>query len=341
MIKLVKLLRLSRIARMARLMRCMPELMVLIKGMATATRSVLFTLLLLGVNVYIFAIAFVQLLMETQVGQEHFNTVPKAMYTLIVRGALMDNIGAISDTIGDESIIIGMLFYVFVLVASLTILNMLIGVLCEVVSAVASVEKEAMTISMVKSQLMKVVEEIDENGSMTISKDEFLQILEVPRAAAHLSAVGVDVVGLVDFADFIFDRSDEGDDDSVQKEVELTFTEFMEIILSLRGSNNAMVKDVVDLRKMVKNEQAKIHRHISKNDDRIGRIEVQVAETANSVKLFGAQLNRIEAMLDGSARGKHGVDARVDKLRQHARTLKTSPRPGLAVAAVDKTEVLK
>ena len=42
--------------------------------------------------------------------------------------------------------------------------------------------------------------------------------------------VGVDVVGMVEFSDFIF------------KDRELTFAEFVELVLQLRGSNQATVK---------------------------------------------------------------------------------------------------
>merc|ERR1712032_571356 len=60
-LKLLKLLRLTRMARMVRLLRVVPELMILIKGMAVATRSVFFTLCLLVVIIYVYSIAFVQI----------------------------------------------------------------------------------------------------------------------------------------------------------------------------------------------------------------------------------------------------------------------------------------
>merc|ERR1719454_2631771 len=74
--RLARLLRLSRMARMGKLLRVMPELMVMIKGMKAATRSVFFTLLLLIIIMYVFGIAFVQLSDGTQVADEHFESVP-------------------------------------------------------------------------------------------------------------------------------------------------------------------------------------------------------------------------------------------------------------------------
>merc|ERR1712151_156582 len=81
---------------------------------------------------------------------------------------------------------------------------------------------------------------------MLISKAEFCDILRNREATKALHEVGVDVVGLVDFVDFIF-----GGDDSEADGTTLTFSDFMDVVLQLRGSNTATVKDVVDLRKFI------------------------------------------------------------------------------------------
>merc|ERR1712039_816160 len=57
-----------------------------------------------------------------------------------------------------------------------------------------------------------------------------------------MQEVGVDVVGLVEYSGFIF------------KDSEMSFTDFVELILQLRGTNQATVKDIVDLRKQVMQE---------------------------------------------------------------------------------------
>merc|ERR1719335_443421 len=82
-IRIARLLRLSRMLRMGKLLRVMPELMIMIKGMKAATRSVFFTLLLLLVIMYVFAIAFVQLSDGSDVGAKHFDDVSAAMYSLL------------------------------------------------------------------------------------------------------------------------------------------------------------------------------------------------------------------------------------------------------------------
>merc|ERR1719183_2074861 len=83
----------------------------------------------------------------------------------------------------------------------------------------------------------------DTDGNMSISKVEFEKLLVLPEAAKIIQEIGVDVIGLVDFSDFIFKDGSE-----------LSFGDFMELVLSFRGSNQSTVKDVVDLRKFVLSE---------------------------------------------------------------------------------------
>merc|ERR1719345_549936 len=89
-LRLVRLLRLTRMARMIRLLRAMPELMILVKGISVAMRSVFFTLCLLFLEIFIFAIAFTQLAASTPLEQSYFESVPGAMNSLLIRGTLPD-----------------------------------------------------------------------------------------------------------------------------------------------------------------------------------------------------------------------------------------------------------
>merc|ERR1740138_970334 len=88
---------------------------------------------------------------------------------------------------------------------------------------------------------------IDADGDQRIARQEFEALLELPGAAKAIQEVGVDVVGLMDFTDFIFKDGKE-----------LSFPDFMDILLQLRGSNTATVKDVVDLRKLFVSELDKL-----------------------------------------------------------------------------------
>lgn len=240
-LRIARMFRLARMARLARLLRAVPELMILIKGMLSAARSVFFTLCLLFILLYLFAIAMTQLTLNTDVGDLYFASVPKSMYSLFIYGSLLQNAGIVCDALGDESIIFAAVYLLFVILAALMVMNMLTGVLCEVVSAVAAIEKDSMLVSYVSSRMAKVVHDLDEDGDNCVSRDEFEQLLTHVDASRALQDVGVDVAGLVDFADVIF-----------EEEETLSFGRFMEVVLELRGTNSATVKDMMGLRRLLR-----------------------------------------------------------------------------------------
>jgi voltage-gated sodium channel len=251
-LKLIRLVRLTRMGRMARLLRAVPELVILIKGIAVAARSVFFTLVLLVVIIYFFAIVLRQLTDGSEIGQEYYPSIFKSMSSLLLDYILPDQSTSIKAH-GDDNIGLGFLTLVYMLLAGLTVMNMLVGVLVEVVGVVSSVEKEGLTVSYVKTRLDTLFTSLaDEDGSRRISKMEFQRLLVKPEAAKIIQEIGVDVYGLVDISEFVF-----------QDDHELDFVEFMELVLALRGSNTATVKDIVDLRKFLSTEMRHLEERLA------------------------------------------------------------------------------
>jgi hypothetical protein len=248
-LRLVRLLRLTRLARVARLFRAVPELLIIIRGLCAAVRSVVFTLTLLLSLIYVFAIAFTQLCAGTGC-EASFPSVPAAMHTLLLNGALMDSLGSLVEPLAQQSPVLLLLFYAFLLLAAMTLMNMLIGVICEVVSAVAATEREAMTLVFVKERIKALMALGDDNADCEISKQEFLKLLSNKAATTILEDVGVDVVGLVDFADTIFEPDCSDEVGETQEKV-LSFADFMGVVLDLRGTNTATLRDITQLRKHI------------------------------------------------------------------------------------------
>jgi len=89
----------------------------------------------------------------------------------------------------------------------------------------------------------------DANNDNLISKDEFIRMLHDKKATGILHEVGVDVVGLVDFADTIFEPTPGREQ---LGERELTVAEFMKVILELRGDQTAKIRDIMEMRKYMK-----------------------------------------------------------------------------------------
>jgi len=292
-LRLLRLLRLSRMARMAKLLRSMPELLILIKGMMSAMKSLFFTMVLLLILIYVFAIAFRQLTDGSPVGVLYFRGMVTAMHTLLIDGTFLDSAGSVVKELEKESIAYVVMFYVFVLLSALTVMNMLIGVLCEVVTAVASAEREQITVGVVKDGFMDIIAQggLDTDGNGMISKAEFEAILDNPSATRLLARVEVDVMALVDLADFIFTNDDPADQDG---ERQLSFGEFMDIVLSLRGCNQAMVKDIVDLRKYIRGSFYGLEERIKE------RTRSNVSEARHSSSLLARQEKESTPTLDDS-----------------------------------------
>lgn len=245
-LRVVRVLRLLRTARMAKLMRAMPELMLLVRGMAVACRSVLFTLLLLMIFVYVFAIVCMQIARDTDLELRYFPRFHDAILTLLFEAVLPD-LNLFMRSILDESFLFAMIMMAFILLGHVTVMNMLVGVLVEVIKTVSEVEREQMEVHTVKRTFHDMITKmnLDEDGDSRISREEFVSLLTKPEAAKALTHIGVDAVALLDYQDHLF---------GMDGEEVLTFGEFMEAILELRGSNMAKVKDIVDLRKFVAHE---------------------------------------------------------------------------------------
>jgi len=228
------------------------------KGMAAAARSVFFTLVLLCVLLYMFAIAFTQLLAkDTSPAHNYFSGIARSMHTLWVYATLIDEIselmGVLEETQQTPPLLMIMLLNIFILVASLTVMNMLVGILVEVVSAVAVSEREEVALSLVRNKLERIFSELglEVMNDATISKDDFQRIIETPEAARLIQDLGVDVIQMVDVADTLFAG------ECGQEFKNLSFGQFMEAVQQMRGNNTCTVKDLVDLRKFITKEMEK------------------------------------------------------------------------------------
>ena len=100
----------------------------------------------------------------------------------------------------DESIIIGLLLIVFLLVGAFMVLNMLIGVVCEIVSQSNKEEME----SQLRSKLLKAFKDMDQNDDSTINR------LEFESGKTRLQSEGVDS-SILDSCFAIMDSDDSGE----------------------------------------------------------------------------------------------------------------------------------
>jgi hypothetical protein len=232
---LFRLFRLLRLARISRLMRSMPELVTMLKGMMVATRAVGSAILMLVLLVYVFAIVLYTLNKDRDELDGLFDNIRVSMQTLLTQGVLLDDVtGVVRALASAEATMSLIVFVIFVGLTATTVMNMLIGVLCEVVCEVANAEKEEFARAQIKASLQVMLISHDKDGSGDISKDELEMVLLDPESVKVLDSLHIDIPHLLDITDMLYENED----------TVLRIPTIMELILHLRGERPTTMQDI-------------------------------------------------------------------------------------------------
>jgi hypothetical protein len=241
----LRLLRLARLSRLVRMLRSLPELMIMIKGMITATGVVGYTLFLLLVVTYVFAIALTQLARGTPLSEDgaYLSCVALAMYSLTIHGTFLDDLADFANALkAQDSPLLLITATIFVVLASMTVLNMLIGMLSEVVSSVAAEERFGILTDTVYEKFKLVMTTLDSDCDGKVSYKEFQHIVDHPHALQAFQTLKVDPEIVVDFAqDWFLDEKGE------PKSLDLQ--EFMDMVMDLRGGQSVTLKELMRMKK--------------------------------------------------------------------------------------------
>eukprot|EP00746_Dinoflagellata_sp_MGD_P151754 gnl/MRDRNA2_/MRDRNA2_83220_c0_seq8.p1 gnl/MRDRNA2_/MRDRNA2_83220_c0~~gnl/MRDRNA2_/MRDRNA2_83220_c0_seq8.p1 ORF type:complete len:859 (-),score=150.88 gnl/MRDRNA2_/MRDRNA2_83220_c0_seq8:564-3140(-) len=266
-LRLMRLMRLSRVGRVGRLLQVFPEILMMLKSIVAASRAVICTLAMLTVILYVFAIIFKAQSEESPL-HEMFPTIPTAMWKLLIHGAFMDELAPIVDKIGAEDSSLAALFLAFVLLSNLIVLNMLIGVICDVATGVSEKEKEMMSSRALTGDLSEFLECFDMDSDQQISVQEFDLLLANPDVRCMLERHQVDVNTLKALKVSLFsDRdaqaaknedpqsADAGNTDEVHWK-SLSCEELIETILRFRGGagKQATMLDVISVERNLRNQ---------------------------------------------------------------------------------------
>ncbi|CAE7839118.1 para [Symbiodinium necroappetens] len=289
----LRLLRLLRLSRLVRLIRSAPELLTLINGMRVASRAVSSALLLIGLITYVFAIVLLMFLKPVAENDdriaEAFGTLGFCIWTLILDGTFMDGTKDIVNDLRtlpdrtEEHWMLGwamiLIFFAYVLLTNVTVMNMLIGILCEVVSEVKRGDEEGLAIDFMKGHLRSMLTELDKDGNENISKMELAAVVEDEKAQKVLSELQVKPEDVIDLTEYLFEQ-----DQDAGREQEVTREELLEVILKIRGGREISNQDIIDVRCDACLQQADIRRIVQRQTGlvlkemghlcrRIGRIE--------------------------------------------------------------------
>eukprot|EP00438_Fugacium_kawagutii_P012321 Skav221952 [mRNA] locus=scaffold195:571482:586412:- [translate_table: standard] len=255
LLRLIRLVRLVRLTRLTRLLRSFPELMIIVKGLTFAARSVCVFSLLWSIITYAFAIILRQLTEGSSVGETFFKSVPESINSLLlpaVFGANADVINSI--TAGNPGLWPIMVF--FMALVSVTIMYMLLGVLVDVIGAVASTEKQKIEISYIVGQLREELEKLNiVPEAMELNQVDFQKLVLEPGIVRVMHESGVNDTGLwstheLDAGGQCLANAWHTEVDVLAEMLDLaktsqniTFSDLVNMVLGMRGSNPATVKD--------------------------------------------------------------------------------------------------
>jgi hypothetical protein len=192
----------------------------------------------------------------------NFKNVPRAALCLFYSASLGDNCMLVFNEIKNLGGITGyamaFLYLVFICLSMFTVLNMLIGVLCEIVNAISETSKEEIRIDYMKDTLGKVVERIDgPDGNKKISREEFDAIIDDEEAKESMIQLDVDPDAFGFVGQLLFEKENPDDED-----IELEFNDFLQRVLGMRSSNPARICDVMALLKQYSLETGKVSKEL-------------------------------------------------------------------------------
>lgn len=252
-VNIMRILRILRLARLIRLLRFFKELWLLVAGVIHSFRTLTWTLVLMVLTIYVFAIVMTRTLghrfgcdrasagdsCDGQMDQ-WWGEVPRSMFTLfqlvttegwsdIVRTSMTHNGWMVA------------FFIVFMFFTSIALMNVMIAVIVENTLENASALKHDAAKAMDKetekalSKIFEVFTIADVNNDGGVSKDEFLKALQNHEVLGLLSEVQIDLVGAEELFDILdFDESGE-----------LDVHEFLDGCMRARGP--ARSKDILAL----------------------------------------------------------------------------------------------
>jgi len=199
-LSILRLLRLLRISRMAKLMKAFPELMLIVKGLVAAARAVAWTLVLLLMIMFVFSILFTSVFHQGWATDEeveddigfYFGSMSKSMFTLVIYGTLLDEVTDCATAIRGSGKIITMLpvFLVFIVLASFMMLNMLLGILVEVVANTAEGEKLAAKNIHVRQAILDTLTTL-QGDAEGISRSMWMSIKGRDDVRVNLAELGI------------------------------------------------------------------------------------------------------------------------------------------------------
>jgi len=308
-ISMIRLFRLLRLGRIFRMLRFHPELRLLVKSIARAMDAVFYILFLLVLVTYLFAIVFTTQLavpgteratpFDDPNAQQLFSDIGSSMMSLFTYGTLADELAFACNAISQESIALFWLFTLFVVFSGITLLNMLIGVLCQVVEDNSQEHTKQKMLVDLKTSLEEAFEALDTSHDGKISEEEFKKMRTDPNVMDIFFRLGMEEDAMVQrlnhMQETIFRNpklQEEGlDSEAPQRASSLSFKQFCDQVIELQMGNACGVLDVQLLAAKVRSEDSKLKNQLSRLEPELKKLlDTSESQTQDKVSSYHSGL---------------------------------------------------
>ncbi|CAE7208157.1 CACNA1B [Symbiodinium pilosum] len=239
----LRVLRVLRVARVLRLLRFFKPLWLLVIGAVDAMRALLWAWVLISILIYIFAILLTRIVGFAHQGatndvDTYFGNLLYSCFTLF-QVMTLEGWPDVARAATDVEPWVWIVFVVFLLITTFSIMNMIVSVIVESTLEAALDQKlQAMRdqeyqTTMAAVKVDEVFRRADGNGDGHITKDELMQALLKPDVRLYLREVGIDITN----AEFIFDVID------YDGSGELEYKEFALGLVKARGEAKAQERE--------------------------------------------------------------------------------------------------
>lgn len=285
-LNVLRLLRLLRVSRMVKLMKTFPELMLIVKGLAAAVRAVSWTLVLLMMVLFVSAIIFTNqyhqgLRSDEDVAdqvEEYFGNMGKSMFSLVIMGTLLDDITVCTNSIrlsrqpGMLAVLIG-----FIVLSSFMMLNMLLGILVEVVANTAEGEKMKSKNTLIRDAIIQTLNELgEETGGLT--RAQFLSLSADQKTLKNLESLGIEERHLQMFARLLY----ESQDDKKPDEAALSTEEVVGMLFELQPSECMESSELATVEKVLVDSRRDMRRRVRRLEAILGKEQPTQIESVRS-----------------------------------------------------------
>jgi hypothetical protein len=246
------------------------------------------------------------------------------MFSLFIMGTILDDVTVTTDAIrktGKNWFMLP-LFIIFILISSFTILNMLIGILCEVVSATAEAEKLKAMETSVREAITTLFKKLDMDGSGHVSKEEFYAMRKDKTVRSALEEMEICTSHFHKYCEILFQETED------KPKPTIDFDTLIGMILRLRPGNHVSALDFSLLEASLDKSQEHLRERVLRIQSSINTLMNKPSQTNNSLlspTSFQSSSTVSNAVNNDSVRG---IDAASAEART---TAKGEGPPGISV----------